>query len=159
MPSSLIDRIDQEIGAGRDPYEAVIHSAVLRFRPILMTTLTTIVGLLAADAVRRAVLVRHGQRHHAFGLGVGTVPDPAVRTGALHPAVPCRDTETAAGGGARGSVPDTRLSRVFRMLQVFTDQGGDRFATPVYLNEKGGEHLGCIGYSADRFIRAKTDFG
>ncbi len=42
----LIDRIDLEIGAGKAPYQAILSSCMRRLRPIVMTTLTTIVGLL-----------------------------------------------------------------------------------------------------------------
>jgi multidrug efflux pump subunit AcrB len=42
----LIDRIDLEIGRGVEPYEAVVGAALKRLRPILMTTLTTVFGLL-----------------------------------------------------------------------------------------------------------------
>ena len=42
----LIDRIDQERSAGRDPYTAVIEGTVSRFRPIWMTTITTILGVM-----------------------------------------------------------------------------------------------------------------
>ncbi len=42
----LIDRIDQERNAGRDAYSAVIEATVSRFRPIWMTTITTILGVM-----------------------------------------------------------------------------------------------------------------
>ena len=42
----LIDRIDQERNAGRDAYNAVIEATVSRFRPIWMTTITTILGVM-----------------------------------------------------------------------------------------------------------------
>ncbi|MEJ2168337.1 MAG: efflux RND transporter permease subunit [Desulfobacterales bacterium] len=42
----LIDRIEIERQRGLDPYQAVIQSAVSRFRPILMTTITTILGVM-----------------------------------------------------------------------------------------------------------------
>jgi multidrug efflux pump subunit AcrB len=68
----LIDRIDSERAAGKTAYEAVVDSAVARFRPILMTTVTTILGLLTLIIARdplfygMAVVL-------AFGLAVGTV--------------------------------------------------------------------------------------
>ena len=68
----LIDRIDSEQAAGKEPYQAVIDSALARFRPILMTTLTTMLGLLpliiSVDPLfyGMAVVI-------AFGLAVGTV--------------------------------------------------------------------------------------
>jgi len=42
----LIDRIDQERNAGRDAYSAIIEATVSRFRPIWMTTITTILGVM-----------------------------------------------------------------------------------------------------------------
>ncbi len=42
----LIDRIDQERKAGRDAYNAIIEATVSRFRPIWMTTITTILGVM-----------------------------------------------------------------------------------------------------------------
>ncbi len=42
----LIDRIDQERTAGRDAYTAIIEGTVSRFRPIWMTTITTILGVM-----------------------------------------------------------------------------------------------------------------
>jgi multidrug efflux pump subunit AcrB len=42
----LIDRIDQERKAGRDAFSAVIEGTVSRFRPIWMTTITTILGVM-----------------------------------------------------------------------------------------------------------------
>ncbi|MET2949303.1 efflux RND transporter permease subunit [Vibrio owensii] len=43
----LIDRIDYEKAEnGRNPYEAVVEAAKRRMRPILLTTMTTIVGMI-----------------------------------------------------------------------------------------------------------------
>jgi multidrug efflux pump subunit AcrB len=42
----LIDRIDQERNAGRDAYSAIIEATISRFRPIWMTTITTILGVM-----------------------------------------------------------------------------------------------------------------
>lgn len=42
----MIDRVDQEREAGRNVDEAVINAALARARPIIMTTLTTIMGLI-----------------------------------------------------------------------------------------------------------------
>lgn len=68
----LIDRIDSECAAGKAPYDAVIEAALARFRPILMTTMTTIFGLLplivSADPLFYGLATVI-----AFGLAVGTV--------------------------------------------------------------------------------------
>ena len=42
----LIDRIQTEEQAGREPLEAVVTACLARLRPILMTTLTTVLGLV-----------------------------------------------------------------------------------------------------------------
>jgi multidrug efflux pump subunit AcrB len=68
----LIDRIDSERAMGTAPYEAIIKSAISRFRPILMTTITTILGvmplILSVDPLffSMAGII-------AFGLAFGTV--------------------------------------------------------------------------------------
>ena len=68
----LIDRIDIEREAGKEAYDAVVSSAIARFRPIVMTTITTILGLfpliLSKDPLffSMACVI-------AFGLLVGTV--------------------------------------------------------------------------------------
>jgi Cu/Ag efflux pump CusA len=75
----LIDRIDIERNAGRDPYDAVVEATVSRFRPICMTTITTILGvmplIISQDAVfySLAIIIAAGL---AFGtvLTLGVVP-------------------------------------------------------------------------------------
>ena len=42
----LIDKIDSEMAAGAPPYAAIVTAAVSRFRPILMTTVTTVLGVM-----------------------------------------------------------------------------------------------------------------
>ena len=42
----LIDRIDAEQKVGRDAYSAILEATVSRFRPIWMTTITTILGVM-----------------------------------------------------------------------------------------------------------------
>ena len=42
----LLDKIDSETRRGADPYSAVMTAAVSRFRPILMTTVTTVLGVM-----------------------------------------------------------------------------------------------------------------
>ncbi len=42
----LIDKIDSEREKGIDSYNAIINAAITRFRPILMTTVTTVLGVL-----------------------------------------------------------------------------------------------------------------
>ncbi|MFP3187272.1 MAG: efflux RND transporter permease subunit, partial [Paraburkholderia sp.] len=42
----LLERIEEEVAAGQSRHEAVLSGAVKRLRPILMTKLTCIVGLI-----------------------------------------------------------------------------------------------------------------
>ena len=42
----LIDQIKQHIARGEDPWHAVIDSAILRFRPIMLTAAAAILGML-----------------------------------------------------------------------------------------------------------------
>lgn len=42
----LIDQIEQHIKAGEAPWEAIINSAVLRFRPIMLTAAAAILGMV-----------------------------------------------------------------------------------------------------------------
>ena len=68
----LIDRIDTERAQGREPYEAIVRSALSRFRPILMTTVTTVLGVMPFVVYKDplffslAIVI-------AFGLVFGTV--------------------------------------------------------------------------------------
>jgi multidrug efflux pump subunit AcrB len=68
----LIDRIDIERRNGVDDYQAIINSCLTRLRPIAMTTVTTIMGLLP-------LMMDSGSLFYgmatvlAFGLGVGTI--------------------------------------------------------------------------------------
>jgi multidrug efflux pump subunit AcrB len=42
----LIDQIEQHIKAGETPWEAIINSAVVRLRPIMLTAAAAILGML-----------------------------------------------------------------------------------------------------------------
>ncbi len=68
----LIDRIDIELNEGREPYDAIITACLARMQPILMTTVTTILGLLSlilsVDPLFYGMAVAI-----AFGLGVATI--------------------------------------------------------------------------------------
>jgi multidrug efflux pump subunit AcrB len=68
----LIDRIDIEINEGREPYDAIIAACLARLLPIVMTTVTTILGLMSliisVDPLFYGMAVAI-----AFGLGVATI--------------------------------------------------------------------------------------
>ena len=42
----LLDQIKLELNDGKNPYDAIVHSAVSRIRPVAMTAATTILGML-----------------------------------------------------------------------------------------------------------------
>jgi len=68
----LLEAIQSEIDAGAAPYDAVISAATTRLQPVIMTTLTTILGLMTLmfppDPLFFAMAVVI-----SFGLGVGTI--------------------------------------------------------------------------------------
>jgi multidrug efflux pump subunit AcrB len=68
----LLDSIQIEIDAGSPPYDAVVKACMTRFKPVLMTTLTTILGLVSlmipADPMFFAMAVVI-----SFGLAAGTL--------------------------------------------------------------------------------------
>ena len=68
----LIDRIDSEISSGKESYTAVIDSCLARFRPILMTTITTILGLMPLILSKDPLFFPLASLV-AFGLALGTV--------------------------------------------------------------------------------------
>jgi len=73
----LIDRIDIERHQGASDYQAIINSCLTRLRPIAMTTVTTIMGLLPLLMDPSSMF--YGMATVlAFGLGVGTVLTLAV---------------------------------------------------------------------------------
>lgn len=68
----LIDRIKIEIEEGRSEYDAVIEACLTRLRPITMTTITTIMGLLPLILTKDPLF--YGMANViAFGLGIGTI--------------------------------------------------------------------------------------
>lgn len=42
----LIDEIDRELKADREPYEALVESTLSRLRPVMMASLTTVLGMI-----------------------------------------------------------------------------------------------------------------
>ena len=68
----LIDRIDIERNAGASDYQAIINASKSRLRPIVMTTITTVMGLLPL-IIGRDPLFYGMANVIAFGLAIGTV--------------------------------------------------------------------------------------
>lgn len=68
----LIDRIDIERSKGVSDYQAIINSCLTRIRPITMTTVTTIMGLLPLMMNPESMFFGLATVL-AFGLGVGTI--------------------------------------------------------------------------------------
>jgi len=73
----LIDRIDIENKAGKTAYQAVLDACLTRLRPIAMTTITTVMGLLPL-IIGKDPLFYGMANVIAFGLGIGTILTLAV---------------------------------------------------------------------------------
>ncbi|WP_448568026.1 efflux RND transporter permease subunit [Thalassotalea ganghwensis] len=68
----LIDRIQIEMNEGKEAYQAVVDACITRLRPITMTTITTIMGLLPLIIGKDPMF--YGMANAiAFGLGIGTL--------------------------------------------------------------------------------------
>jgi multidrug efflux pump subunit AcrB len=68
----MIDQIRLETEAGATPYDAILQACQNRLRPILMTTLTTVLGM-APIIISRDPLFYDMATAIAFGLAFGTV--------------------------------------------------------------------------------------
>ena len=68
----LIDRINIESQSGKTQYQALIDACITRLRPITMTTITTIMGLLPL-IINKDPLFYGMANVIAFGLGIGTI--------------------------------------------------------------------------------------
>ncbi|MEW6995158.1 efflux RND transporter permease subunit [Colwelliaceae bacterium MEBiC 14330] len=73
----LIDRIKIETASGKPQYQAVVDACLTRLRPIAMTTITTIMGLLPL-IIGEDPLFYGMANVIAFGLGIGTILTLAV---------------------------------------------------------------------------------
>ena len=73
----LVDRIQIEINSGKTQYQALIDSCLTRLRPIAMTTITTVMGLLPL-IIGKDPLFYGMANAIAFGLGIGTLLTLAV---------------------------------------------------------------------------------
>jgi multidrug efflux pump subunit AcrB len=73
----LIDRIEIERKEDKNDYQAIVNACLTRLRPITMTTVTTIMGLL--PLLMDSMSMFYGMATVlAFGLGVGTILTLAV---------------------------------------------------------------------------------
>jgi len=68
----LIERIGEELAAGASPHEAIVGACLSRLRPIVITSLTTVLGLLPL-IISKDPLFFAMACAMAFGLAVGTV--------------------------------------------------------------------------------------
>jgi multidrug efflux pump subunit AcrB len=68
----LLDSIQNEIDAGATPYDAVLKACLTRFKPVLMTTLTTILGLVSLMIPPDPLFFAMGIVI-SFGLAAGTL--------------------------------------------------------------------------------------
>jgi len=68
----LIDRIKIEIDSGKTQYQALVDACLTRLRPIAMTTITTVMGLLPL-IISKDPLFYGMANVIAFGLGIGTI--------------------------------------------------------------------------------------
>ncbi len=73
----LIDRIKIETASGKSDYQAVVDACLTRLRPIAMTTITTVMGLLPL-IIGKDPLFYGMANVIAFGLGIGTILTLAV---------------------------------------------------------------------------------
>jgi multidrug efflux pump subunit AcrB len=68
----LLDSIQNEIDGGAKPYDAVFNACLTRFKPVLMTTLTTILGLVSLMIPPDPMFFAMGVVI-SFGLAAGTL--------------------------------------------------------------------------------------
>ncbi|WP_286271248.1 efflux RND transporter permease subunit [Thalassotalea hakodatensis] len=68
----LIDRINIEQAQGKSEFQAIVDACLMRLRPIAMTTITTIMGLMPL-IISKDPLFYGLANVIAFGLGIGTI--------------------------------------------------------------------------------------
>lgn len=68
----LIDRIGEELAAGSSQHDAIVGACLSRLRPIVITSLTTVLGLLPLIISKDPLFFAMASAM-AFGLAVGTV--------------------------------------------------------------------------------------
>ena len=109
----LIDRIDIERRSGVGDYQAIINACKTRLRPIAMTTITTIMGLL--PLIMDPASVFYGMASVlAFGLGIGTV----LTLGVVPVLYALFFKVEATGTGSQAPESDKAATRVLSKQQV-----------------------------------------
>lgn len=68
----MIDKIEENIREGQTPYDAVINSAISRFRPILLSVSTTMLGFMPL-IIHHDALFYNMACVMFFGLGIGSL--------------------------------------------------------------------------------------
>ena len=68
----MIDKIEENKREGQSPYDAVINSAVSRFRPILLSVATTMLGFMPL-IIHHDALFYNMACVMFFGLGIGSL--------------------------------------------------------------------------------------
>ena len=70
----FINNMNDQLKAGMSVYDAIVDSAITRFRPILLTTLTTVLGLLPllAEKSLQAQFLKPMAISVAYGLMLGS---------------------------------------------------------------------------------------
>ena len=93
----MIDQIEENKREGQSPYDAVVNSAVSRFRPILLSVSTTMLGFLPLIVYRDALFYNMACVMF-FGLGIGSLFTlnyvPALYTLFLRVEIPKRRVRT-----------------------------------------------------------------
>ena len=81
----LVDQIDRDIAAGHGRHRAIIDATVRRARPVVLTALAAILGMI--PLATSAVLGPDGDHHHGRPVGRDRADAPG-RAGALRVVVP-----------------------------------------------------------------------
>jgi multidrug efflux pump subunit AcrB len=68
----MIDQIEENRREGQTPYDAVVNSAVSRFRPILLSVSTTMLGFMPLIIYHDALFYNMACVMF-FGLGIGSL--------------------------------------------------------------------------------------
>ncbi|CAK9039482.1 Nodulation protein NolG [Durusdinium trenchii] len=100
----LVDQMNLEISEGKPRYDAVVDSAASRVRPVMMGSLTTVLGVLPlfGDAFFRSMAVVL-----VYGLSFATLLTLVIVPVLYAMMFNIRPTETTAGAAAKANLPET----------------------------------------------------